>query len=337
MTTLTVGPGKGFTTINGAIAASHNGDTIDVQAGNYVNNFAVISDSITLQAVGGMVNMTETQPPPNDKGMFTVGTDLSGHLLAPNVTINGFQISGVAIPARLGDNGAAIRYQAGNLTLNDDWFHNNQEGLLATPFVTGTGNITISDSEFGFNGSGNGQTHGIYVGSIYSLTISDSYFHDTVVGHDIKSRAENNTITDSRIYGSSAPNGDTGNDSYQIDLPNGGKDIVTGDVLEKGLHSQNPHFIAFYEAPASGDGPKWANSSLLVEDDTFINDKGAGVSAVWNLDTLPVVTVEDNDFWNLPLSSALIGPGVTSGNVELGMRPTLDYAHPWNDLPYVSA
>jgi hypothetical protein len=27
-------------------------------------------------------------------------------------------------------NGAAVRYEGGNLTLNDDYFHDNQEGLL---------------------------------------------------------------------------------------------------------------------------------------------------------------------------------------------------------------
>jgi hypothetical protein len=50
MTILTVGPGKQYATITAAVAASHRGDTIAVQAGTYINNFAVISHSLTLQA-----------------------------------------------------------------------------------------------------------------------------------------------------------------------------------------------------------------------------------------------------------------------------------------------
>ena len=320
-TLLTVGPGPGdeFSTITNAVAASHNGDTIDVQAGNYANNFAVITDSITLQAcasiasgscrVGGMVNMTETRSPPNLKGMFTVGTSTS----APDVTINGFEISGVTIPARDGDNGAAIRYQSGNLTLNDDRFLYNQEGLLATPFTTRAGSIMINRSEFGFNGSGNGQTHNMYIGMIGSFEITDSYIHAAVVGHEIKSRAENNTIEGNQIFDNN------GNASYSIDLPNGGNDIIAGNILEKGENSETDKFISFLEAPSTGsDGGHWANSSLLVYGNNFVNDHGLAAYAVWNADTLPVFPeVIGNYFWNMPLGTAFLGPVTAYGNVDV--------------------
>jgi hypothetical protein len=319
MTTLTVGYGKEFSTITAAVDAAHNNDVIDVQAGTYVNNFAVISKSLTLQAVGGMVHLTETHRPPNAKGMLTIGTVGD----APNVTIKGFEISGVAIPASLGDNGAAVRWQSGNLTLEHDWFHNNQEGLLGTPLTKGAGNLTIRYSEFGFNGSGNGQTHGLYVGLVHSLTINHSYFHDTVAGHEIKSRAENNTITDDRIFGGSST------DSYQIDLPNGGDDIVTGNILEKGLHSENPRFIAFGEAPALTGRPLWEDSSLLAENNVFVSDRGRGVAAIWNASGLDLVTAAHDRFWNIPRGSAFLGWVHAIGNVELAFRPTLDFRHPW--------
>ena len=322
---LTVGPDDEFSTIPAAIAASQNGDTIDVQAGNYVNNFAVISDSITLQAVGGVVNMTETQPPPNLKGMFTVGTSSS----APNVTINGFEISGVTIPAKDGGNGAGIRYQSGNLTLNDDWFHNNQDGLLGTPFVAGAGSITINNSEFGFNGTGTGQTHNIYVGMIDSLTISNSYIHDADAGMEIQSRAENNTIEDNRIF----DNNSTA--SYSISLPNGGVDTVSGNTIEKGLHSQNKTtMIAFMQAAGTGvvalggELPPgsyheyWANSSLVVSDNTFINDMASSVPAVWNYSkTLVSVDVSDNSFQNIDPAKEVLGPGSVTTDPP-GASPT---------------
>ena len=54
---LTVGTGSTYQyhTIASAIAASQNGDTIRVQAGTYTNDTAIISTSISLEAVGGRV------------------------------------------------------------------------------------------------------------------------------------------------------------------------------------------------------------------------------------------------------------------------------------------
>jgi hypothetical protein len=327
MATLTVGPGEEYSTIQAAVAASQNGDVIEVQAGTYTNDFATITTSITLEAVGGMVNMVETEPPPNLKGMLTVGTSTT----APDVTINGFEISGVAIPAKDGGNGAAIRYQSGNLTLNDDWFHNNQDGLLATPFVAGTGSININDSEFGFNGTGTGQTHNLYIGMINSFTIENSYVHDADAGMEIQSRAENNTIEDNRIF----DNNSTA--SYSISLPNGGDDIVSGNTIEKGLNSQNhTTMIAFMQAPGSGpptlpsDQGHWANSSLLVSDNTFVNDMASSVPAVWDDSATPVsVTVSDNSFWNVNPANEVLGSATVSGSVTLSTRPTLNTEHPW--------
>ena len=228
MATLTVGPGQQFQTIGAAIAASQNGDTIDVSAGTYTNDTATIDTSITLQAVGGTVDLVETQALANEKGIFIVGDP--SH--APDVTINGFRFSGAETPA--GNNGAGIRYQAGNLTLNNDTFVSNQDGILATPEVAGTGSVTINNSEFSANGAGNGYTHNIYIGAIAEFTLTDSYSHDANLGHEVKSRAENNTITDNVI----ADNNSTS--SYSIDLPNGGNATISGNTIQQGPNSGNP-------------------------------------------------------------------------------------------------
>jgi hypothetical protein len=326
MTVLTVGPGEEYSSITAAYAASNPGDTIDVEAGVYTDNFLIVSHSITLQAIGGMVSLVENQSPPNDKGMITAGTVGD----TPDITVNGFEISGVNISAKLGGNGAAIRYQSGNLVLNDDYFHNNQDGLLGTPLVAGTGNIVINDSQVGFNGVAGGSTHNIYVGMIDSLNIHNSYIHDADVGMEIQSRAENNEIVDNRIF----DNNSTA--SYDISLPNGGDDVVSRNVIEKGLHSQNhTTIIAFMQAP--GDGPAsfssnghWPNSSLTVDNNVFVNDIVANVPAVWNDNHSPTpgpVNLNDNSFWNV--SQEVLGPATVSSSVNLASRPTLDMNPPW--------
>ncbi|MDB5446641.1 MAG: putative calcium-binding protein, partial [Phenylobacterium sp.] len=42
MATLTVGQGQQYATISAAVAASHDGDLLQVQAGTYTNDFAEI-------------------------------------------------------------------------------------------------------------------------------------------------------------------------------------------------------------------------------------------------------------------------------------------------------
>lgn len=81
MATLTVGkPGTGevfdFTTISAAVTAAHNGDVINVSGGPdhiYINDFPIIKKSLTLQAVGGEVQMVATVSPGNGKAMIVAG------------------------------------------------------------------------------------------------------------------------------------------------------------------------------------------------------------------------------------------------------------------------
>ena len=190
MSTLTVGAGCGYSTSAAAVAASQDGDVVQVKAGTYVNDFAIINTSITLEAVGGRVNMVATEPPKNLKGMLTIGTTSS----SPDVTITGFSCSGVRIPKNDGNDGAGIRYQSGNLTLSDCQFSNNQDGLLATPLTLGTGSISIDSSVFNHNGAGDGYSHNIYVGQVANFAITNSLIEDARAGHEIKSRALNSLI-----------------------------------------------------------------------------------------------------------------------------------------------
>jgi hypothetical protein len=143
-TILTVGVGKEYSTITAAVAASHNGDTVQVDAGSYTNDFADITNQITLVSVGATVNMVATELLPNKKGTLIVDN---------SAAIKGFSFSGAAISAGDGNNGACIRYQSGSLTLIDDDFTHNQDGRLATPAIAGTGRIDIENSEFSANGS----------------------------------------------------------------------------------------------------------------------------------------------------------------------------------------
>jgi hypothetical protein len=327
MATLTVGAGAGFeyNTLSGAIAASQDGDVIQVQAGTYINDFSIITTSITIEGVGGLVNLVATVPPPDAKGILVIGTASS----SPNVTLDNLEFSGAAISDDNGANGAGVRYQSGNLTINNSYFHGNQDGLLGTPEVNGTGSITINNTEFVDNGVGDpssagyGLTHNLYVGDILQLTVDNSYFNQPIVGNDIQSRAANTTIENSRIDDS------TGTGSYEINLPNGGNDVVENNVIEKAPPTNNNStMIAFGEAES---GVVYAGSSLDVTGNAVLNNYGSGATFVWNGDTSTTATVGDNTTYGMTSSELVSGLFNGSGDTfaSLSDAPALETSAPF--------
>ena len=305
MTILNVGTGQQFSTIASAVAASKDGDVVSVRAGTYVNDFATINTRITIQGVGGMADLVATRSPPDGKAILTTNAD---------VTIDNLSFSGAKVPD---GNGAGIRYQGGNLTITDSHFHDNQNGLLSGT-VPG-GSITIRNSEFSRNGAGDGYTHNLYVGEIGRLTIADSYFHDALVGHEIKSRAHSTEITGSRIV-----DGPNGTASYSIDLPNGGNAVVRGNLIGQGPRSENPAIIHF-----GGEGGPYAGSSLQVTGNTVRNDLPSPSASLLLNQTAVTATIADNDVYGLRADQIARGPASVSDLTILAGEPALDTSSPW--------
>jgi hypothetical protein len=309
--TLIVGPGQRYTSIAVAIAASHDGDTVEVLAGTYVNESAEITTKITLTAVGGMVRMMSTGFIPNEKGILITDT---------NVTINGFEFTGARVTEADGGNGAGIRYQGGRLTINNCYFVNNQNGILGNPDPSGT--VTITNSEFYHNGAASGAsagyTHNIYIGQIARFDIENSYSHDASVGHEVKSRAMVNIINHNRIV-----DGPTGTASYSIDLPNGGVATITNNQIEQGPASQNPIIISIGE-----EGP-YANSALTLKGNLIENDLNSSEAIGIVNDTTAVARIINTSTYGLPTAQFSLGPADVSGTIMLAREPPISTAHPW--------
>lgn len=305
MAVLIVGSGQEFSTLSAAVAASKDGDVIQVQAGTYTNDFPQdITDNITIEGVGGTASFVATGNIPNGKAILI--TD-------GNITIDHLSFSGATVAD---GNGAGIRYQSGNLVLTNDEFDNNQEGILGAANATGT--ISISNSVFNHNGSGTGYTHGIYIGDIASLTVTNSLFENTSVGHEIKSRAETNVITNNVIA-----DGPIGTASYSIDFPDGGNDTITNNTIEKGGNSQNPILISYGE-----EGGVYANSQLTVSNNTLIDDQSSSSALGVRNTTSAIATVTGNQIYGLNASDILSGSGKATGNTYLTTEPTYSTASP---------
>ena len=295
MSILTVGAGKDFGSLAAAVGASAAGDTIRVDAGLYTDDFATITHALTIQGVGGLAHFRAVASPPNGKAILTVQADL---------TLDSLELSGAAV---YDANGAGIRYEAGTLAISNSWFHDNENGLLAAPNAAGV--IMIDRSEFSRNGNGNGLTHNIYVNRINTLSITNSYFHDVDIGHEIKSRAENTIISFNRI-----DDGPNLSASYSIDLPNGGNAFVTGNLIVKGPLAQNRTFISFGE-----ESPVYAGSSLVVRDNFFVNDMISGSPTGIRNPAGASVEVTGNSFYGLTEAQLAIGPVTASNNLFLGL------------------
>jgi hypothetical protein len=315
LATLSVGSGQQYATISAAVAAAHSGDVIQVQAGTYMNDFPPNVSNLTIEGVGGFAHISAATYPPNGKAVFVT----SG-----NVTLQNIEVSGVAVADK---NGAAVRYQGGNLTLNGVYFHDNQEGILAGDDPNGS--ISINGSEIANNGN-DYLEHNVYVNNVGTTTVTNSYIHDvTGDGSEFRSRGANTTIINSRIVSGSHA------DNYTVDLPAGGNVLLQNDVFEKAAGATNPYMIHYSpDQQVPWHGP----SALKIIGSTFINDAGPSAVGIDNLNgpayqnggTAPVTAeLTNNQAYGLSASHLIYGQVNQSGTTYLTSRPTIDTYHPW--------
>jgi hypothetical protein len=251
---LHVGPGEQFPVPSRAAAVAQDGDDVQIDAGLYVGDVAVWrANNLTLEGVGGFAHLDAGGQSAQGKAIWVIQGN--------NTTVASIEFSGARVPDQ---NGAGIRQEGAGLTVNDCYFHDNEEGILtgANP----ASDITIAYSEFARNGHGDGYSHNMYIGNVRSFTLLGSYTHDAVVGHDVKSRANTNFIVYNRIQ-----DGDTGTASYDIDLPNGGASFIIGNVIRKGPRAQNGTVVTSGEEGATNPVQEF-----YMVNNTVVNDRGAG-------------------------------------------------------------
>ena len=188
--------------------------------------------------------------------------------------------------ARVADhNGAALRLEGRNFTLRNAYIHDNENGLLtgANP----ASEITVQHCEFARNGGGEGLTHNVYVGAVARFTISDSYLHHAVGGHNLKSRALVTILSDNRL----ADEAD-GHASYEADFPNGGRVTLAFNILQKGPNAENATLVSY---GAEGLAPGGAHD-LVAKGNTFISQRNGGTRFLFLAPGIQSVIVNGNVF-----------------------------------------
>jgi len=262
--TLQVGPGQPYATPCAAIAAAHDGDTIEIDAagnGSYDGDVCAWStNNLTIEGVNGRARIDAAGRYSQGKGIWVI--------YGNNTTVENVELSGAAVPDL---NGAGIRLGGAGLTVRHSYFHDNQDGILTD--TNPASDVTIERSEFARNGDagdpsrGLGAAHNIYISAAHSFTLRDSYSHDANQGHLVKSRAAVNYILYNRLTEQDSTT------SRELDLPNGGLSYVIGNVLQKGPHAQNPYLLSYGEEGASNP-----DSRLYALNNTFVDNRGSGAA-----------------------------------------------------------
>jgi len=270
---LHVGPGQQYATPCRAIAAASDGDRVQIDAsGGYSGDVCSwTTNNLTIVGVNGRPKIEAAGHNAKGKAIWVV----SGN----NTTIENIELTGAAVPDH---NGAAIRQEGVNLTMRNCYLHGNQEGILAGD--NPSSQILIENTEFAENGHSDGYSHNIYINHIAQFTLQYSYSHDAISGHLVKSRALQNFILFNRLTGES------GTSSYELDLPNGGRSYVIGNILEQGPRTENSAIVAYGE-----EGVTNPNSELYFVNNTVVNNHFNGTFITVGNGAAPVL-VQNNIF-----------------------------------------
>jgi hypothetical protein len=259
--TLEVGEGKEYAVPSLAIKAAKDGDTVLIAPGTYYDCAAVGASNLTIAGASA------------DKPAILTDTTCMGKALlitvGSNITVRNLVLQRARVPD---GNGAGIRAEGHDLTVDHVQFIDNQNGILAADRPDGT--IIIRNSTFDRNGfCDRACAHGIYVGKLKLLHIENSTFTGTKRAHHIKSRAAR-----TEVIGCHISDGPDGTASYHIDASNGGAVVVRNSVFEKGPQAENHTAIIMI----GEEGVNQPTPEITIENNTARNDGDFPTVFVYN-------------------------------------------------------
>jgi hypothetical protein len=260
---LKVGPNQTYKAPSAAAAVAKNGDRIEIEPGQYFDWAVWNADNLVIEGTGPGVVITDKTC--MGKGLFVVE--------GSNTTVRNLTLRRARVPDM---NGAGIRLDKGNLTVDKVKFIDNQNGIMGgAPGTT----VTIRNSEFDKNGTCEGScAHGIYIMNVDLLRVENSRFSNTRQGHSIKSRARR-----TEVIGSTITDDQEGTSSYLIEIPNGGALIVRDNTLEKGPKAEN-HTAAI---AIGAEGVTHPTPEIMITNNNFRNDGDYDTALVWNVTATP--------------------------------------------------
>ena len=252
--TIRVGAQRSVTTIAAASRIARDGDTVLVDAGDYVADVAVWTQQrLSLRAVDGRARLVAAGASAEGKAIWVVR--------GATLDIEGFDFEGASVPDR---NGAGIRFERGHLRVRDCRFVRNESGILTGNDPTAV--LEVEASEFADNLQRDGYNHLLYAGTIARLEVRGSWFHHARSGHLLKSRAAVSRIHYSRLTDEAG-----GNASYELEFANGGDVEVVGSIVAQGAATENRHLVSY-----GAEGYRWPVNALRMVHNTLVDELPEG-------------------------------------------------------------
>ena len=223
---LTVGPGAQYGGLQAALAAARDGDRIDLQPGTYSMPATEVTGRLHLRGLGSGAVLQAAGNLAAAKGILVVSGD---------VTVENMGFTGAR---RAHGNGAGIRFMHGKLQVRGCNFWDNEMGLLGSDHPQAE--LRVQDSIFRAAPRHQGQLHHLlYASTMARLEVEGCRFEGGWRGHLIKSRARHNLIRYSMLR-----DGVGGEASYELELAEGGHNVVLGNVIAQAPDTQNRSIVA---------------------------------------------------------------------------------------------
>jgi hypothetical protein len=238
--------GQGFASIGDALAAVGDArGTILIAPGTYHQCGVQQGGDVTIRAATPGTVIFDGVPCEGKAALVLRGQAS---------TVDGVIFQNIRVPD---GNGAGIRLESGNLTVRNSLFRNSEEGILTGDYDGGQ--VTIDKSTFRHLGRCDRDldcAHGIYIGRLANLVVTNSRFDQGDGGHYLKTRTARVTIT-----GNSFDDSGGKLTNYMIDLSNGASGVISGNEMVQGKDKDN--WSAFITV--APEGREQSSAGLVIE------------------------------------------------------------------------
>ncbi len=212
--TLRVGPDAALKTPSAAAAAAADGDTVEIAPGDYFDCAIWRASNLTIEGSGPGVVLTDL--PCEGKAAFVTRGN--------GITLRNLTFTRIRVPDR---NGAGVRAEGRDLTVEHSRFIDDQVGILAGDAMPGT--ITVRDCEFADNGVADAPGGGaadLLIGRVLLLRVENSLLRDRKGGAAIVSNAVRSELAGNRIEA-----GGAAGRPFVVAVPGGGSLVMDDNVI----------------------------------------------------------------------------------------------------------
>ena len=289
--TLFVGPDATLKTPSAAAAEAVDGDTVEIAPGEYFDCAIWRASNLTIEGTGPGVVLTDK--PCEGKAAFIIRGNA--------VTLRNLTFTRIRVPDQ---NGAGIRAEGRDLTVEHSRFINNQLGILAGAAMPGT--IVVRDCEFADNGArdaGSG-TADLLIGRVLRLRVEASHLHGGKGGAAITSDAVRTELAGNHI------DAGAGTPPYVVGVPGGGSLVMDDNTITLASAPLVPGTVAVAVA-RDGDLPA---GEVALRHTTLVTEPGASAVLLRNWgDATPVLQANTLPPGDVELSS----DGATTHRLKL--------------------